>query len=351
MLIQARRDGFAIPMVILLIGVITAGVVGAFARVESENTVVTSADAQTRAYALAEAGIGQYLSDRYVPSPMDFDLPGGSAEVRVEEMRPDDGVNGTLYLIRSTGIPETGSAAAARHTVVQLAWLIPYTMSVPAGWTSLSGIRKDGTSGLMSGYDECGMSAAEGGVAVPTGGYSGHDSMLEGDPPKLEMGTVEDMADNIDIDWTNIVSGDALDFDIRIPDDPWPSADSFDARPDWWPVIYIDNKDGPVFDPADMDGRGTLIIRGDVDLDGGDEWQGIMLVGGRLVDNGTGAISGTVVSGLNLTLDPPESVEQSSRAHGTKTYRYNSCHIESALTAMSLLRPMRNTWIDNWAAY
>ncbi len=351
MMMQSRRDGFAIPMAILLIGVITAGVVGAFARVESENSVVNSKDAQTVAYALAEAGMGEYLADRTnMPNHRDFDLPGGIAEVRVELMRPDDGVNGALYLLRSTGIADAGgNVPAAQHTVTQLAWLKPYTMNVPAGWTSLSGIRKDGTSGTMSGYDECGVGAPKAGVAVPDSGYSGHTAPVEGDPPISYMGADTVMADAIDIDWEGIVNEDVLQFDIRIPPGMWPSADSFAARPGWWPVIYIDNQAGPVFDPSDMHGRGTLIVRGDIKLDGGDEWNGIVMVGGKLDDNGTGAVAGAVITGLNVKLDEP--VEESSRAHGTKTYRYNSCHLENALTAMSVLVPMRNTWFDGWAGY
>ena len=66
MIMNARRDGFAVPMAILLIGVITAGVVGAFARVESENAVINNVDAQAVAYAHAESGIGEYLDRKSV---------------------------------------------------------------------------------------------------------------------------------------------------------------------------------------------------------------------------------------------------------------------------------------------
>lgn len=351
MIMKSRRDGFAIPMAILLIGVITAGVVGAFARVESESSVVNSRDAQTVAYALAEAGMGVYLADRAnMPFGRDFTLPGGTAEVRVDLMRPDDGVNGALYLLRSTGITTSGgNIPSARHTVTQLAWLKPYTINVPAGWTSLSGIRKDGNSGEMSGFDECLATGPKAGVAVPDSGYSGQTGPVMGDPPIDYMGSQEDMAGQINIDWEGIINEDVLQFDIRIPPGVWPSADSFAARPDWWPVVYIDNENGPAFDPSDMNGRGTLIIRGDIKLDGGDEWDGIVMVGGKLEDNGTGAISGAVITGLNVKLGEP--VEESSRAHGTKTYRYNSCDLSNALQAMSVLTPIRNTWFDGWAGY
>lgn len=350
MIMNARRDGFAIPMAILLIGVITAGVVGAFARVESENAVVNNVDAQAVAYAHAESGIGEYLSERNFPSDMDYTFPGGGAEVRTELLRADDGVTGALYMVHSTGIALQGAALPpAQHSVVQFAWLVPYNMDVPAGWTSLSGIRKNGNSGTMSGFDQCGMKAALPGVAVPDGGYSGHENPVTGAEPKIsEMGTQDEMADAVDIDWEGFINEEVINFDIRIPGDDWPSTDDFADRPNWWPVIYIDNEGG-TFDPSSMNGRGILVIRGDLKLDGGDKWDGIVMVGGKITDNGTGALAGAVISGLNVKLG--EEVDESSRANGTKTYDYNSCHVSSAMMGAASLTAIRNTWFDGWAAY
>lgn len=350
MIMNARREGFAIPMAILLIGVITAGVVGAFARVESETAVVNNVDAQSVAYAHAESGIGEYLSQKNFPADMEYTFPGGGAQVRVEQLRADDGVNGALYMVHSTGVALQGSALPpAQHSVVQFAWLVPYNMSVPAGWTSLSGIRKNGNSGTMSGFDQCGMQAALPGVAVPDGGYSGHEDPVLGAEPKIaEMGSQEDMADAVDIDWEGFINEDVINFDMEIGDDTWPNAEWFADNPDRWPVIYIDNHGG-TFDPSDMNGRGILVVRGDLKLDGGDKWEGIVMVGGRITDNGTGAISGAVISGLNVKLD--EEVGESSRANGTKTYDYNSCHVASALTSAASLTAIRNTWFDGWAGY
>lgn len=356
MIMNARREGFAIPMAILLIGVITAGVVGAFARVESENAVVNNVDAQAVAYAHAESGIGEYLSERNFPSDMDYTFPGGGAEVRTELLRADDGVNGALYMVHSTGIALQGAALPpAQHSVVQFAWLVPYNLEVPAGWTSLSGIDKQGTDGEMSGFDECGLKPTKAGVAVPDDGYnfSGaqHMNPAIGDPPVDEMGTQDEMKDLIDIDWQGFINEDVINFDMHVGgsgDDTWPAPEYFSDNPNRWPVIYIDNKDG-MFDPSSMNGRGILIIRGDLKLTGGDEWDGIVLVGGRIEDNGAGALSGAVISGLNVKLDEP--VDKSSRANGTKTYRYNSCWVSSALNGAATLTAMRNTWFDGWAAY
>ncbi|MGH7444136.1 MAG: hypothetical protein ACREKM_04630, partial [Longimicrobiales bacterium] len=237
---QSRREGFAIPMAILLIGVITAGVVGAFARVESENAAIVNRDIQTSAYALAEAGMGKYLSVRQAPPlDSDIDLLGGRAEIRVQVMRADDGVNGALYLIRSTGLPDVGTVSPpAQHTIAQFGWYKRATMDVRSSWTSLSGIDKNGSSGTMSGIDECGAVGTLAGVSVPTGGYTGSTDPVEGSPPIEEMGTQADMADQIDIDWNAIVNEGGLQFDRTIPPDAFPSSADYAADTSWWPVIY-----------------------------------------------------------------------------------------------------------------
>lgn len=346
MLMRSRREGFAIPMAILLIGVITAGVVGAFARVESEHASVTNRDLQTSAYALAETGMSQYLSVRQAPPQnADIDLVGGRAEIRAQVMRADDGVNGALYLIRSTGFPDVGAISPpAQHTVAQFGWYRRGTMQVVSGWTSLSGIRKNGAAGELSGIDKCGMESTLAGVAVPDGGFSGKDDAVSGDPDISQMGTPADMADQVRIDWNGIVNDGAMQFDRTMPPDAWPTAAEYAADPDWWPVIYVD---GDFEIPSN--GRGTLVVRNNLTVGGSVEWDGIVLVGGKLTDNGTGAVHGATVTGLNVKLGEP--VEESSRANGTKSYAYDSCNVANAASQFSTLVPMRNTWLDNWAAY
>lgn len=354
MFMHSRREGFAIPMAILLIGVITAGVVGAFARIESEAAVLNNAGLQTDAYALAEAGMNQYLSQRQAPPVnMTINLTGGSADIVADIMRPDDGVNGAMYVVRSTGRPTVGAASApAEHTIAMFGWYQRGKMQVLSSWTSLSGLRKAGASGTIAGADasdpKCGDEDVLAGIAVPTGGFTGSDNAISGDPAIDQMGTQDEMADQINIDWNGIVNEDVMDFEIVIPPGSFPTADEFAARPDWWPTIYVDNQGGE-FNPASVNGRGTLVVRGDLNLDGGDRWEGIILVGGAITDNGTGDIKGAVVSGLNVKLG--ETVGESSRANGTKEYQYDSCGVMEAASQFSTFVPMTNTWLDNWAAY
>ena len=351
MLIQSRREGFAIPMAILLIGVITAGVVGAFARIESEAAVLNNSSIQTDAYALAEAGMNQFLSERQAPpAGTVINLTGGTATIQVDVMRADDGVNGALYLIRSTGRPTVGAAAApAEHTIAMLGWYQRGQMQVLSSWTSLSGLRKNGASGSIAGEDACGVEGTVAGVALPDGGFSGKDDAISGNPDIDEMGSEEELAEQINIDWNAIVNENAMAFDYMVPPQAFPTQAQFAADPDWWPVIYIDNRNGDFSAPGGLNGRGTLVVRGDLTIGGGDRWDGIILVGGKITDNGNGSIAGAVVSGLNIKLG--EEVGESSRANGTKAYAFDSCKVSEAASQFSTLIPMSNTWIDNWAAY
>jgi hypothetical protein len=79
----------------------------------------------------------------------------------------------------------------------------------------------------------------------------------------------------------------------------------------------------------------VLIVTGNLTFGGGDKWDGIIMVGGMITDNGSGNIAGAVVSGLNV-LSARRS-RQSSKANGTKDYTYDSCKSQSAANGMAKL--------------
>ncbi|HEX2165878.1 MAG TPA: hypothetical protein VHG09_01450, partial [Longimicrobiales bacterium] len=68
-----------------------------------------------------------------------------------------------------------------------------------------------------------------------------------------------------------------------------------------------------------------------------------------IVDNGSGNISGAVVSGLNVLKG--ETVGESSKANGTKDYTYDSCIVEAAANGMAKLVAISNTWADNLSTW
>jgi hypothetical protein len=84
-------------------------------------------------------------------------------------------------------------------------------------------------------------------------------------------------------------------------------------------------------------------------LNGSEQWDGVLLVGGALTSSGNNTVSGAVITGLNLLLG--EAVGVSDLGSGTKTFIYNSCKIASAALRFKGFLPLRNTSVDNWPVY
>ena len=360
MMLQSNREGFALPMAILLIGFMTAGVLAGFARSSAEVQISDNQSAETGAFAMAEAGLAQYMGlGQITPTAVTYNYPGGQADVSVTLMRAAATSTDTaIYLIRSTGrVTSPAGKPQATRTVAQFAYRVVGTMQVLSSWTSLSGLNKAGSAGDITGYDACTGNAVAG-VATPDSMLSGKDASITGSPQHKEMGTQAEMAAAIKIDWENIAKPVAPAI---VPDEvvcmpgtvaydsnytncgSWPSSSNF-TDPNYWPTIVINGSS-----PLPSNGRGVLIVTGDLTFGGGDTWDGIILVGGMITDNGSGNIAGAVVSGLNVKKGMTVGV--SSKANGTKDYTYDSCAVSNAANGMAKLNQISNTWADNLSTW
>ena len=120
----------------------------------------------------------------------------------------------------------------------------------------------------------------------------------------------------------------------------WPSSFSD------WPIVRVDGNRS--LGPSD-DGRGILIVTGDLTLNGSFVWEGIMLVGGTITSDGYNNVYGTAVTGLNVQLGM--SVGESDIGNGNKIFQYDSCAIDNALNSAASLRLLPNAWVDNWPEF
>jgi hypothetical protein len=362
-LIDSRREGFALPMAILLVGFLTAGLVGAFMRQSSERATVTSTEQQTNAFAVAEQALENYLATGTTTSTtVTYTFTRGTATVVATQMKAAaTSLDTAIWLIKATGVSRGGTAAnpPARRTVAQLAYKTGAAMNVLSSWTSLSGIDKSGASGSISGADECGVDGTKAGATEPSGGFvTGKTGPFSGTPAIDTTRTQDQLASAVKIDWAGITSTSSMAIapDIiycksgtsgydaaRTPCGSFPASAAFTAS--YWPTIMINGSSSL---PAD--GHGMLIVTGNLTLGGGDSWDGIILVGGTITDNGNGGISGAVVTGLNVLLNLPVD-PSTSLAHGTKDYAYNSCSVASAASGMIKLSAVNNAWMDNWNAW
>jgi hypothetical protein len=361
---NTERRGFAIPIAVLVIAVLTIMVAGGFSLVSAERRSVADQKSQISAFRIAEQGLELFLVRRdslmtaaygatgysHVPlgnaqDSLRIPLTGGYADVKLTRLRAPKGSQSGLYVVRSKGIETVGAYAGtpqAVRTVAQYVLWEPAPMQVLAGWTALSGLQKNGGSGTLGGIDLCGDSAAVAGVVVPVNpGYTGK-TVAVGDPP------VDSVApDSVAIDWNGIVNLGSIQASIVIPGSAWPTAAMEAAYADdnslYYPIVRIN---GDYALPSS--GKGMLIVTGNLTLNGSVGWKGVILVGGDITSNGNNGIQGATVSGLNVKLG---TYVPSSTANGTKQYNYNSCEVAKATTTMGALVTLRNTWVDNWVEY
>jgi hypothetical protein len=356
---RSERRGSTLIVALLLVIVLSAAVAGLFGMLGSERKALDDQEAQAGAYDIARSAYDRFLANTATlsgfspptwtgPDSAYFTFGNGYAYVRVQRVHPPVSGGPSLYLVSSRGVRtafRSGNTPAAERIYAQYAQFSTGSMGTLAAWTSLSGLQKSGGSGTISGTDACGQSAAVGGVAVPTvPGYiqAGGSSVPSGSPNTVDMGPLPGSNSLVKIDWAGIVGGTSLTPDITLPGGSWPSFASLT----YWPVIYV-NQASEWSLPGD--GRGLLIVRNDMKLNGSVKWDGILLVGGRLTSSGNNTIDGAVVSGLNQLLG--QVVLPSDLGSGNKTFSYNSCSVASAGARFSGLAPLRNTTVDNWPSY
>jgi hypothetical protein len=357
---NAERRGFAIPIALLVIAALTIMIAGGFSLVSAERRSVADQKSQISAFRIAEQGLEIFLVRRdslmsgkpgysrvpgLIPDTAVIPMTGGVATVTLTRLRPVRGSQSGLYVVRSRGVETSGAYAGTPQgvrTVAQYVLWEPAPMQVLAGWTAMSGLQENGGAGTLGGIDLCGDSSAVAGVVVPVNpGYTGK-VIAVGDPP------VDSVApDSVAIDWNGIVNLGYITPTITIPPASWPTtamqAAYADTSSTYYPIVRVN---GDFVLPSD--GRGMLIVTGQLVLNGSVSWAGVILVGNDITSNGNSTISGATVSGLNEKLG---TYVKGATGNGTKQYNYNSCEVAKATTTMGALVTLRNTWVDNWVEY
>lgn len=361
------RRGGTLPMVILLLTVMTIALAAAYTLNGAETQVGDDYEEQVAALALAESGRHRFLIDRAglgfttdPPAALEVDtIPytGGQAIVSLRRIRPQVQQLPPLFLLTSRGIRTgtvMGNIPPAERTVSQYVYWDVMPLNVLAGWTSLSGLQKNGLNpNSISGID---LNPGGAGcppalnpiaaVAVPTvPGFTGNIGSLTGTPQIASLGDAAATRGAVDIDWAGIVNGTAdMTYDIVIPGGTLPTTAYFNANPNYWPTIKVTGNLA-----LGSNGRGTLIVTGNVTSNNQSHWDGVVLVGGTMTSNGLTGVSGAVVTGLNVMLGMV--VPTTDVGNGDKQYKFDSCNAAKALKNQARLRPLPNTWMDNWASY
>jgi hypothetical protein len=371
----SNRNGFALPLAILVIAILTAALAAGFTATNAEIGTNAAQRGTERAFNLAQAGLEQFMAQRTalcarvgsrcMDDPTDalnngvdsvrVTLPSGFAQVIAQRVRPyKDANTPALYFIRSRGIDTSklslsgqGRNVRPERTVGIYASWNTNTIKVLSGWTSLSGLNKKGTAGIISGVDECGKAPTIAGVATPKGDLHVDGTWTGiGNPPADTFKTATDLMANVGIDWDAVKNKNGLPADFVVPPSPFPDLNWFTNNPDAWPIIHVVGNFA-----LPNQGRGMLIVDGDLAINGSDMWDGVILVGGKLTSNGKNTVAGATVSGLNKLLgqtpDTAVVYSDNSDADGTKDFVYSSCKVSQATKGLRSYRTMPNTWMDN----
>jgi hypothetical protein len=370
MTIRIRR-GFALPMTIMVIVVLTAALTSAFVATASETTTNVALRGQNRAFMVAQMGLERFLEApnelalcptcdtlRTTPPVENFKrvIDGDSVYITVTRVRHQSSrTMPAVYFIQARGIDKRSKLSGrlanvdAERSVGLYAQWNTNTMQVLSAWTSLTGLTKKGSSGLLSGIDQCGKEPTIAGTTVGKGDirWAGNTNWVEGSPAIDTTRTAAQLAAEMGIDWEAIIFGDAMPADIIIPDQPFPSLAWFDADTSRWPVIRIRSQNYALPNR----GRGILIVEGNFTISGSDMWDGVIMVGGKLTSDGNNTVAGATISGLNVLLPGappvPTSEFDDATANGQKTYVYSSCKVARATKSLQSYKVLANTWADN----
>jgi Tfp pilus assembly protein PilX len=380
------RDGFALPMALLVMVVLTAGIAAGFAATSAEVITNASHRGDNRAYNLAEAGLEQFMANRKEGAYCDssfvagvktanlcladpaasnasqveykrIDLTGGYANITATLVRvyAADTIP-AIFLIRAVGVDKsvkltgaTMSDSGARAVGMLAAWS-KSVVNVKGAWYAMSGLHKNGNAGLIDGHDQCTLADGGGqptlpGAVVPSGGqFTGDPDPFSGSPPIDTSKTFDQLKNDTKLDWAGILNG-SIEADFYVPSpDAFPDASWFSTHPNDWPTIRVHATSFTL----PNEGRGMIIADGDFTINGSNMWDGIVLIGGKLTSNGNNTTAGATMSGLNYLIDgtSPGASSDDSDANGQKTYVYNSCNVEKASKGLQQYRTMTNTYMD-----
>ncbi|HEX9564410.1 MAG TPA: hypothetical protein VF981_10585 [Gemmatimonadaceae bacterium] len=353
--LRLSRSGFAIPLVLVVIVLLTVLAAATLTVAGVERRVTGSAALQADAWTMAHDGLEVFLATRSAlgftsvpPAAVEstrIRLADGYADVVLTRLRDAQGLEPALYVVKSRGARtdrSTPPVPIAFRTIAQYArWQDP-AMQVLSAWTSLGGIRWRNPGGALSGFDACGSAIAVAGTAVPASpGFSQGSGgpVPTGAPDVLDLGPTASAPDSVRIDWARLRAGGFVSGEIDIPPNPWPAGGQW-SDPNFWPVIVVQ---GSLVLPGD--GRGLLVVTGDLTMTGGRWWRGVILVGGRVDEHGGNRVNGAMVSGLDRKLGGPALAPDSAR--GAPRIEYNSCNVMMALAPFRGLAALQNTTVDN----
>jgi hypothetical protein len=360
-----RREGFALAVAMVAIVVIGALIAGAFFTSSQEYRVARNSLVDQRAYTAAEAGVTQpiqgwlkslnlSMANGTTANADTLKINGGGYAVR-RVTRLDD----YTFWVISDGYAGGTTGSIASHHRVNAVYRLAYPSFNIIGALTVRGkvevqgsSKVDGTDQIPPQWTTSGICpAASGGmpgVAAPdtTKVCSGNcpeganeQQRIFGDPAESQNPAAADTNTYYkygDQNWKTLTQN----ADIRLSDGNYKTQPSLNgaacnysdnmnwgdpsrttACADYFPIIYID---GNLKIQANSQGQGVLLVNGSMEMAGGFEFNGIVIVRNDIKSTGNGnKISGSAFAGNTYTTD-------NSSISGNSEIQYSKCAIERA---------------------
>src|SRR5687767_6943187 len=381
--ISRERRGFALAAAVGALALVGALVAGAFVASTAEFRTGRDALQQTRAFAAAEFGNNAMRSNwnnawnnslnRGDTLVRTYDAGGATAIVRVTRLSDN------IFLVTSEASAGTGLASASRRRVASLLKLSIPNVRINGALTA-RGTTKVGGSALMIGRDtlypgwDCPAPAAGTGVAglavpgwssITLGGTCANYACVQGTPVVklgLEMADTNTYFNYGDYQWNDLVAmanktmspGPHTAVGPRYANGQcdtgnllnWGEPTKVTVGPpgaceNYFPIIYA---------PGDLKingdrGQGILLVGGNLEVAGGFQFYGLVIVRGELRTAGTGGhFTGTVLA-ANVAVGG--ELTSTNTVSGAATFRYSSCALMSALRGSASPVGIRDrAWVE-----
>ncbi len=375
MFARGRERGFALAGAVFALVIIAALIAGAFFAARQEMTIGRSSTTFARAFGAAEAGMAAGVASWNTgllnalavggTTTLSGTVPnnGGSYTLTVKRL------NDELFLIRSVGTDPTGGS---QRQLASLTRLQRIAMDFNASLTT-RGSLKIGGSSFLDGVDQnpSGWGCPGGSLdtlagiltrdstQISTSGCGGY-SCVRGDPKIEQDPTITDSTffKFGDLDWTELVamatktytgntgplnsiapvlSGGLCDTGTQNNwGEPWRGVGTIAACAGYFPIIYVNGN----LKLTGGRGQGILLVEGDLEVQGGFEFYGPVIVRQQLITQGTGGHFNGGVMAANVSLDQ-------STVLGDAIITYSSCAITNALNGNASGRLLATrSWAD-----
>lgn len=388
------RRGMALATTLLALVVIAALIAGAFFASSQEYRIGRNTLTSQRAFAIAEFGLNSEIANwdrgRFLPGSSSFMAPGtvdstrravadgDTAKIRVSRLNDN-----TFWVVSEGGASMDQALVRARQRTSALVRIAYPSVNVRGALTTAGRVDVNGSAKIygndMSGSTTPQISAAfnslkqwgqcssigtdnKAGISMPpdtslkekANAISGTPSVERNAAAAAESTYIKfgdetwlSLAANADIPlaggqtYSPAPVGTATTCDYTKTNgnlgEPWRAGEKFGqvaGCTGYFPIVYV-NGDAHFNGGR---GQGILMVNGDLIMNGGFQWYGLILVKSTIRSNGTADVFGAVMSEA-AKLDDNNN---STTINGDQNIFYSKCAVESALRGSAILVPVRD---------